>query len=1083
MLGVLRTLGLVLLPRHGVGNESRLRFERGAAVGVGEANTVRARLMALPVTGLIVMHAFTPATAGGFVEAAAVHIGFDVALRVVSDEAKIGSAKAVVDVAEDAGLCYGPALLDTMGNASVRSSSGNPATTADLGSIAHLVPLLPAADSLRHGFVRVINHSRESGEVRIDAVDATGLDYERLTLSIDGGTAVHFNAADLERGNPGKRLTGGTGAGEGGWRLALTSDLDIEVLSYVGTTDGFLTAMHDLAPEVEVGVHRVVIFDPSGDTAQVSRLRLINMEDEEAQVTIEGVDDRGVSPGGAVQVNVAPCASWTLTAAELESGSGTGMTGALGDGAGKWRLTVTSEASLRVQSLLSSPMGYLTNLSTVPMYALDGVHHVPLFPSASDTLGRQGILRIINHGEAAAEITVTAQDDTEKAYEPLTLSLAPGQVVHINSNDLEQGNLSKGLAGQTGAGEGHWRLRVSSNFDIEVLSYIGTRDGLLTTMHDVAPVRGPRHHVAMFNPGSGTTQMSWLRIVNPGEASADVTIAGTDDRGQSPGSHVVATVPAGGVRTYSAAELEAGADDLEGALGDGTGKWRLDVVADEPIRVLSLLSSSSDHLTNLSTSPGRLAGEDPEDVFRTLISPIVQDRCVTCHVDGGVSGNTSVVFVKSEDAEHLRKNYRVFGAFLDAVEGGAELILNKVQGIDHGGGTQVASGTIELSDKKWFLRLLEGDEFGRPAPSLRFSEPRAIAADVGGVVAVLAADLDGDGDADVLTAARRDGGVAWHRNLGGGAFSSRRAISAAAGSAVSVHAADLDGDGDLDVLAASWRDDLVAWYENLGGGTFSPERAITTDAAGASSVHAGDLDGDGDLDVLVASWGDDAVSWHENLGAGAFSTRRAIATDTDGIQSVYAADLDDDGDADVLTCSSGDGTVAWHANLGDGEFSARRAIITVADGVQSAFAADLDGDGDKDVLSASFGNGMVAWHKNLGGVRFSGRRPVSHRLKGAEAVYAADLDGDGDVDVLSASFGDDPVVWHENLGAGVFSKRGVIADGPDRSASVHAADLDGDGDLDVLSTSHRDGAVWWYANLGAPSAAIGPGPHAPSAAP
>lgn len=82
-----------------------------------------------------------------------------------------------------------------------------------------------------------------------------------------------------------------------------------------------------------------------------------------------------------------------------------------------------------------------------------------------------------------------------------------------------------------------------------------------------------------------------------------------------------------------------------------------------------------------------------------------------------------------------------------------------------------------------------------------------------------------------------------------------------------MHAADLDGDGDADLLSASRDDDKIAWYENQGTGTFSAQRVITTDADTASAVHAADLDGDGDPDVLSA--GGSEVAWYENLGAGA----------------------------------------------------------------------------------------------------------------------------------------------------------------------------------------------------------------------
>ena len=253
--------------------------------------------------------------------------------------------------ARDGGVFRAPPLQGVLGSswlggddASAESAphdawSSTVATASTSDATTHLVPLFPSAsDAALQGFARVINHSGESGEVQIEAINDTGVSYGPLTLWIDGDATVHFNSDDLESGNAGKGLTGSTGTGEGDWRLTLTSGLDVEVLSYIRTTDGFLTAMHDLAPVLE-GEHWIAIFNPGSNAAQVSRLRLINPGEAEAQVTIEGVDDRGMSPGGTVEVTVAAGVTQTLTAAELESG-GTGMTGALGDGAGKWQLTV-----------------------------------------------------------------------------------------------------------------------------------------------------------------------------------------------------------------------------------------------------------------------------------------------------------------------------------------------------------------------------------------------------------------------------------------------------------------------------------------------------------------------------------------------------------------------------------------------------------------------------------------------------------------------------------------------------------------------------------------------------------------------
>ena len=127
------------------------------------------------------------------------------------------------------------------------------------------VYLFPSAsEPLREGFVRVINHSAEAGEVTIDPVDDSGREFDTITLSIDASETVHFNSGDLETGNEGKGLSGSTGSGQGDWRLAFSSELDIEVLSYIRTEDGFLTAMHDVAP-VEGDIHQVAIFNPGSN--------------------------------------------------------------------------------------------------------------------------------------------------------------------------------------------------------------------------------------------------------------------------------------------------------------------------------------------------------------------------------------------------------------------------------------------------------------------------------------------------------------------------------------------------------------------------------------------------------------------------------------------------------------------------------------------------------------------------------------------------------------------------------------------------------------------------------------------------
>ena len=201
---------------------------------------------------------------------------------------------------------------------------GYAGTGAANSGLDHVVPMFPAAsDGVRQGFVRIVNHSPQAGTVQIEAYDDDGTRFGPVTLDVDADETVYFNSGDLEDGNAAKGLAVGTGPGVGDWWLALSSDLDIEVLSYIRTPgDGFLTSMHDVVPPGADGAYRVAIFNPGSNAAQVSRLRLVNAGEQAAEVTITGVDDHGASPGGEVRVSVPAGAARTLAADELESGAG-----------------------------------------------------------------------------------------------------------------------------------------------------------------------------------------------------------------------------------------------------------------------------------------------------------------------------------------------------------------------------------------------------------------------------------------------------------------------------------------------------------------------------------------------------------------------------------------------------------------------------------------------------------------------------------------------------------------------------------------------------------------------------------------
>ena len=580
----------------------------------------------------------------------------------------------------------------------------------------HRIPLFVSASgaSGSQGVARLINRSAVGGEVRIEGYDDAGVRHGPVRLRLGAGEAVHLSAAELERGHGAKGLVGRFGRGEGDWRLEVASGLDLEVLGYLRTRDGFLTAMHDVVPEGETG-HRVVLFNAGSNVVQASRLRIVNPGVEAAAVRIEGIDDAGASSPGAVQVTVPAQGARTLTARALESG-GAGLVGALGTGTGRWRLHVTADRPVEVMSLIASAGGHLVNVSTAPAAVGGGeggagtVHRVAWLPSAARWRqgGVRGLLRLVNHTRSAGEVRIEAFDDAGVQAPAVTVAVGAHEAVELTSAELEGGNAAKGLSGGIGAGEGDWWLRLNTGLEVEVLAYVQAHDGLVSSVHDVVPRIGGVHRVRVFNPASETSQASRLRIVNPGAKPAEVRIEGVDDAGVTSPGAVTLTLGAGAARTLGAAQLESGAG-VSGGLGDGAGRWRLKVSADAPIAVMSPLASPTGHLSNLSTAPGA-ATETAAGVFAARISgPVVQRKCVACHVEGGIAGATRLHFERQSNPAHEALNLKAFEDFVAEVDDGADYILNKIQGVAHGGGVQVAAGTAEFTAMERFLALLGQD--------------------------------------------------------------------------------------------------------------------------------------------------------------------------------------------------------------------------------------------------------------------------------------------------------------------------------------------------------------------------------------
>ena len=312
-------------------------------------------------------------------------------------------------------------------------------------------------------------------------------------------------------------------------------------------------------------------------------------------------------------------------------------------------------------------------------------YRLPLFVDDT-TSGQSGVLRINNESDTSGTLSIYAIDDSGTRSGAATLTLAAAAAVEIDADDLETGDAAIGLTGGVGTISGDVRLEIVTDLSINALAYLSTSDGTLAVLHDEVSARtaasgGYEYQVPVFNPASNMAQASSLRLINPSSNTAMVSISGLDDAGTTAASGSISLMlSAGGARTLTAQQVEAGATGLTGLFGAGTGKWRLTVSSDQPIEVVNLVTSSTGRLDNLS-SAGRdgLAPTD-QGVFNERFSGQViatQSESQSTELSIQASDQFSETVVASDATTSTQSgDYAYRRATLDA----GELTLNYTQG-------------------------------------------------------------------------------------------------------------------------------------------------------------------------------------------------------------------------------------------------------------------------------------------------------------------------------------------------------------------------------------------------------------------
>lgn len=277
------------------------------------------------------------------------------------------------------------------------------------------------------------------------------------------------------------------------------------------------------------------------------------------------------------------------------------------------------------------------------------------------------------------------------------------------------------------------------------------------------------------------------------------------------------------------------------------------------------------------------------------------------------------------------------------------------------------------------------------------------------------------------------------------------------GQSMDVRAADIDGDGDLDIILANeFQGNTI--LSNDGSGNFTNITAgnLPQPIHDSEDVAIADFDNDDDPDLVFCSEDDLVHEYYWNGGSGSFSVAPFQLPNSES-NAVITADFNTDGFPDLLFGNAGQNVLL--INAGDGTFinETTSRLPSINDVTQDIQLADVDGDFDLDIFAGNE-NGNRLLINNGNGIfsdESASRLPQGLNIETRKVAFG-DIDGDDDPDVFLSNVMFIPGKNRQNRlffndGNGYFSDSTAthLPNDNDDSLDGIFVDMDLDGDLDI----------------------------------